>query len=92
MINYSSEIKKIDWDEAVNIFKLAPLGAREPNKLKRAFTNSYSKIFVFDDDKLIGLARATSDGEYQASIYDVVLLPNYQKKGIGKQIIEKLTI
>ena len=44
---------------------------------------SYAVIYVFDSDKLIGLGRALCDGEYQAaiSIYDVVLLPEYQVLG-----------
>jgi len=44
------------------------------HKLKSAFLASYAVIYVFDSDKLIGLGRALCDGEYQAAIYDVVLL------------------
>ena len=90
MLTFSSDTNTINWDKAARIFELAPLGTREPVKLKRAFENSFSKIFVYNDEKLIGLARAISDGEYQAAIYDVALLPDFQSKGIGKQIIEKL--
>jgi GNAT superfamily N-acetyltransferase len=46
-------------------------------------------VFAFEDKKLIGMGRAICDGEYQAAIYDVVVLPEYQKKGIGKRIIEE---
>ena len=93
MILYSEDKNQnIDWDEAVLVFERAPLGKqrREPNKLKRAFESSYSVVYVFDTDKLIGMGRALCDGEYQAAIYDMVVLPEYQGKGIGRNIIERL--
>ncbi|MFV9631012.1 MAG: GNAT family N-acetyltransferase [Methanosarcinales archaeon] len=93
MIKYSTEKNHpINWNEAINVFLRAPLGKykREPDKLKRAFLASYAVIYVFDSDKLIGLGRALCDGEYQAAIYDVVLLPEYQREGIGKKIMGKL--
>lgn len=47
-------------------------------------------VFAFDSDKLIGMARSLCDGEYQAAIYDVVLLPEYQGGGIGKCMMKRL--
>jgi aralkylamine N-acetyltransferase len=90
MIRYENSIEGMDWNLAAEVFRLAPLGTREPEKLARAFRNSYATVTAYDDQKLIGLARAICDGEYQAAIYDVVLLPEYQKKGIGKKMMETL--
>ncbi len=94
MIRYSTNKKQnINWDEAVIVFERAPLGKRKrnPGKLKRAFDSSYAVIYVFDSNKLIGLGRALCDGEYHAAIYDVVLLPEYQGKDIGKEIMRRLS-
>ena len=93
MIRYSTNKKQnINWDEAVIVFQRAPLGKRrrDPEKLKRAFDSSYAVVYAFDSDKLIGLGRALCDGENQAAVYDVVLLPEYQGKGIGKSIMKRL--
>ena len=57
---------------------------------RKAFENSFSVIFVFDDGHLIGFGRTISDGVFQAAIYDVAVKPEYQGLGIGKLIIEKL--
>jgi GNAT superfamily N-acetyltransferase len=75
------------------VFERAPLGKqrRDPEKLKRAFESSYAVVYVFDTDKLIGMGRALCDGEYQAAIYDMVVLPDYQGRGIGKEIIKRLS-
>ncbi len=80
----------INWEEAVDVIAKAPLGNREPEKIMRAFKSSFAVTYVFDDEKLIGLARAISDGEYQSAIYDVVLLPQYQGKGIGRKLMDSL--
>ncbi|EPS67510.1 hypothetical protein M569_07266, partial [Genlisea aurea] len=40
--------------------------------------------------KLIGMARATSDHAFNATIWDVLVDPNYQGRGLGKALIEKL--
>jgi GNAT superfamily N-acetyltransferase len=91
MIRYETGTDGVDWSAAAEVFRLAPLGEREPGKLERAFRNSYATVLVYDGTRLIGLARATCDGEYQAAIYDVVLLPEYHGKGVGRRMIEELT-
>lgn len=90
MIRYERDSAGVDWQAAVDVIRRAPLGARDPGKLARAFQNSYAKVIVFDDQKLIGLARALCDGEYQAAIYDVVLLPEYQGKRVGQEMLRRL--
>lgn len=92
MITYSDNCNGIDWEEAVEVFVRAPLGTRKrkPDQLKRAFESSYAVVAAFDNGKLIGLARALCDGEYQAAVYDLVLLPEYQGRGVGKVIMDKL--
>ena len=72
------------------MFRLAPLGARDPEQLHRSFCNSYVSCFAYDLGKLVGLGRAICDGEYHAGLYDVVVLPEYQNKGIGKSIVEAI--
>ena len=80
----------IDWMALCEIFRLAPLGTREPEKLKIAAENSYTVCSVYDDSKIIGFGRSISDGEYQSAIYDVVVLPEYQNRGVGKIIMNEL--
>jgi ribosomal protein S18 acetylase RimI-like enzyme len=90
MIIYSSELDGIDWHEAAQVVEKAPLGKRDPDELRQAFMASYAAITVHDDAKLIGLARALCDGQYQAAIYDVVILPEYQGQGVGREIMRRL--
>ncbi len=51
----------------------------------------YSSIIIgaFDGDKLIGIVRAIDDNIY-ASVMDVIVNPNYRKRGIGKKMVKML--
>lgn len=80
----------IDWPALCEVFKRAPLGTREPDKLAAAAKNSYVVCSVFIDDTIVGFGRAVSDGQYQSAIYDLVVLPEYQQQGIGKAIMTAL--
>ncbi len=80
----------VDWNLVPKILELVGMGFHEPSAHRKAFENSSSVIFVFDGSKLIGFGRAISDNAYQAAIYDVAVLPEYQGKGIGKLIVETI--
>lgn len=77
----------INWNDVSEILKKVGMAYFEGEVHKKAFENSHTVIFVLDDDKLIGFGRAISDGIYQAAIYDVAVLPEYQGKNLGRTII-----
>lgn len=87
-ITYSTE--NINWQMVSFILTKAGLSSSEPEICKRAFQGSQVTIFAFDDENMIGTARAISDGVKQAAIYDVAILPEYQGKGIGKIMMENI--
>ena len=90
MICYKTDLADVDWTAAAEVFKRAPLGSRDPEVLERAFRNSYACVLACDGQKLVGLARAICDGVDQAVVYDMVLLPEFQKRGIGKRMMDEL--
>lgn len=92
MIQYSTDSQAVDWRQAAEVFLKAPLGRepRDPLRLRRAFESSYAAVYADDNGRLIGLARALCDGEYQAAVYDLVLLPEYQGRRIGRRILTEL--
>ncbi|MDP1990467.1 MAG: GNAT family N-acetyltransferase [Syntrophales bacterium] len=87
-IQYGTE--NIDWMALCEIFRLAPLGTREPKKLKIAAENSHTVCSAYVDQKIIGFGRAISDSQYQSAIYDVVVLPEFQNRGVGQSIMGAL--
>lgn len=80
----------IDWHELALVYERAPLGARDPDQLRRAYEKSYRVCFAYDGPRLVGAGRVLSDGEYYAAVYDLVVLPEYQGQGIGSRIMASL--
>ena len=39
----------------------------------------------------MGIARATSDGVFSATIWDVSVLPAWQRSGLGRAMMERIT-
>ncbi|MGE4506326.1 MAG: GNAT family N-acetyltransferase [Desulfovibrionaceae bacterium] len=89
-IRIATDCTGVDWEEACRVFERAPLGTREPEKLRLAFERSALVRFAKDGERLVGMARAISDGVYQAVIYDVCILPEYQGKGLGSRLVASL--
>lgn len=40
--------------------------------------------------QLIGFARATSDGVFNATVWDVAVLPSWQRGGLGRALMERI--
>lgn len=80
----------IDWNELSRLYRIAPLGEKEPDDLRISFTNSMFKCFVFDEQTLIGAGRAVADGIDCSYLCDVAVHPEHQGRGLGKAIILKL--
>src|ERR1700690_1705716 len=86
-IEFSEEMEGINWERLSEVFLRAPLGKRDPAKLREVFQNSPIRCFVREGTELIGAGRAITDGVRYTVIFDVVVLPEYQGRGIGKQIM-----
>ena len=62
------------------------LGDQE--KLARAFRQSTWLLGAFDGDRLVGFARCVGDGEYILYVQDLIVLPAYQRQGVGRRLME----
>ena len=59
-----------------------------PEKLVIAMKNFKTVFSAYDNDKLVGMICVMDDGIMNAYIHYLLVNPNYQKKGIGKQLVE----
>ncbi|MEP0912646.1 GNAT family N-acetyltransferase [Leptolyngbya sp. GB1-A1] len=84
--------RQIDLEELQALFQITAFWAQD-RKLEDwtiALQNSRPIVTAWDGDRLIGFARATSDGIYRATIWDVVVHPDYQGLGLGRKLVETL--
>ena len=81
----------VNWTELAEVYRLAPLGNYDPERLQCAYEASQVCCFAYHGSQLIAAGRALSDGEYFAFICDVVVLPEFQRQGIGTRIMNAIS-
>ncbi|MGB3759924.1 MAG: GNAT family N-acetyltransferase [Rivularia sp. (in: cyanobacteria)] len=89
-ILFSDAKSKIDLEQLQKLFTLGAFWAKERSieDLAEAIKNSEPVIAVWNKQQLIGFARATSDGVYRATIWDVVIHPDFRGTGLGSKLVE----
>lgn len=85
-------------DRHIDLYELEALcdtvgWARRPlRKVKTAIEYSFLVVTMWEirgsRKRLIGFARATSDHAFNATIWDVVVHPEFQQKGLGKELMK----
>ena len=61
-----------------------------PDDLERANRNSWLVVSAYDENKLVGFGRVVTDFVLHAMIFDMIVLPEYQGRGIGTMILTRL--
>ena len=89
-IQFCADKTKVDFVQLQRLFVKTAFWAQERNidDLKIAIANSNPVVTVWDKQRLIGFARATSDGIYRAGIWDVIVDPDYQGAGLGRKLVQ----
>ncbi len=89
-VQFCDRKTQIDLQQLQELFQLGAFWARDRKveDLAIAIKHSDPVISAWDGDRLIGFARATSDGIYRATIWDVVVHPDYQGAGLGRKLVQ----
>lgn len=90
MIRYS-EHRDITIDQILPIYKAHNWSsANKPEILYKALIGSHSLVSAWNDQELVGIGNAISDGFLVVYYPHLLVNPKYQGQGIGKGIINIL--
>jgi GNAT superfamily N-acetyltransferase len=53
-----------------------------------ALRGSWASIAAYDRGKLVAFVRAISDGKLHAFITEMIVAPEYQRRGLGEQLLK----
>lgn len=84
--------REIDLYELEELCDAVGWSRRPLRKVKKALQYSFLVVSMWEQRgqkrRLIGFARATSDHAFNATIWDVVIHPTYQSRGLGKALMK----
>jgi GNAT superfamily N-acetyltransferase len=86
-----SDSRIIEKDKIIELYKANKWSsADKPELLYKALMNSHSLITAWAQDRLIGLGNAISDGHLVVYYPHLLVHPDFQGKGIGQIIMDKM--
>ena len=65
-------------------------GAYDAGVIESFLPNSFYCVCAYSGEKMVGMARVIGDGGLVFYIQDVIVLPEFQGRGIGSQMMEKV--
>lgn len=61
----------------------------QPQMLEQALSHSLAIYLALDGDAVVGLVRLVGDGFSSIFVQDLIVLPSYQRQGIGSALMRK---
>ena len=90
-IDFSSS-RQPTLDEVIELYRASTLGERRPvdqrHVMRGMVDNADITVTAWDDDRLVGIARTLTDYTYCAYLADLAVHLDWQRRGIGTELIE----
>ena len=61
----------------------------QPQMLEQALSHSLAIYLALDGDTVVGLIRLVGDGFSSVFVQDLIVLPSYQRQGIGSSLMKE---
>ena len=82
------------YDEGAVLALYAAVGwtnyTQRPEMLRRAFAGSLCTLCAYDGGRIAGIVRAVGDGASVLCVQDLLVLPEYQRRGLGSRLLREL--
>lgn len=80
----------INWQEVADLLAFYGLSSFDVITQEQVFKRSYAVVFLLENNHVVGVGRALSDGICQAAIYNIALAKHLHGQQYGRLIVDKL--
>lgn len=81
----------IDTEEVLRLYRANEWSSAEkPDQLMAALRNSHSLVTARASGELVGIGNAISDGHLVVYFPHILVLPEFQGRGVGRKMMEAL--
>ena len=84
---------QLDLDKVIDLYRASTLGERRPvderERMRAMLLNANLVVTAWDGDLLVGISRALSDFAYVTYLSDLAVRASHQRRGIGRELIER---
>jgi len=85
------EGQDLDIQQLQALYRHAPWAkGRDLDGIKRMLDNTDYVFSAWDGPRVIGFARVLTDRVYRATLWDVIVHPDYQGQGVGEALIKTI--
>lgn len=82
---------ELDIDQVIELYKASTLGLRRPvddrAKMQQMLSQANLVVTAWDAETLVGISRSLTDFCFCTYLSDLAVHLDYQKQGIGKELI-----
>jgi predicted GNAT family acetyltransferase len=90
-ILYQTDLRDVDWARMKTLLTEDDFdNGRTPGQLRESFEQSRVAVVAYDGGRIVGTARALSDGVCNAYVVDVWTYTPYRKRGVARAMLAAL--
>jgi GNAT superfamily N-acetyltransferase len=90
-ISYKVDCEGVDWSAMKVALVIDDFdNGRSPAQLESSFRNSAVAVIAYADERIIGTARALSDGVCNAYVVDVWTDSDFRRQGVARGMMDLL--
>ena len=90
MIKITKE-RSVSIDDVLHLYQAVGWTnyTNQPQMLEQALSHSLATYLARDGEKIVGLVRLIGDGFSSVFVQDLIVLPSYQRQGIGSALMKQ---
>ena len=86
------EYKNYNEQEIIGLYSAGGWKAYtdNPEALRKGYENSLLVLGAYEGEQLMGIIRVVGDGETIVFVQDILVFPEYRRKGIGTALLKEI--